>query len=184
MGNTVWPGLKGETGATSPDPRADEAEDVGALSGVTGLETSCGLFASLLLSVLSSGVELLRASLSFFPVLSTDSVRPGCGETELQELGLPVRGVTGLQVALGTRKPDLSPPVSFLSDDLEYGLKLDLSSAPMSLIFSGLDLLSLSETTAESLVEDGGSDFPIWEHVCARRASGLFLASNCENRQF
>lgn len=86
-------------------------------------------------------------------------------------------------MALGTRKLDLSPPVSFLSD-LAYGLKLDLSSAPMSLIFSGLDLQSLSEATAESLVEDGGSDLPIWEHVCARRARGLFLASSCENRQF
>lgn len=155
---------------------------MGTLSDVTGLETS---FASLLLlSVLPgvSGVELLRASLSFFPVLSPD-LSPGCGEMELQESGLPVRGVTGRQVALGTRKLVLSPLASFLSDDLAYGLKLDLSSAPMSLIFSGLDLLSLSEATAESFDEERGSDFPIWEHVCARRASGLFLASSCGNRE-
>ncbi len=140
------------------------------------LSDTSGLLVSL--SVLvpdASGV--LAASRSFFPVLSPE---PGRGETELQELGL--RGVTGRQE--DDRKHGLSAPVCFLSDDLAYGLKLDLSSAPMSLIFSGLDLQSLSEATAESLVADDRSDFPIWEHVCARRARGLFLASNCEHREF
>lgn len=156
------------------------------MSDGEGFEMSCGLFVSLLLSVLLgllgeelSGVELLFLSFSLLLVLSPDSARPGCGETELHELGLTVRGVLGRQVALGTRKPDLSPAESFLSDDLEYGLKLDLSSTPMSLIFSGLDFECLSEVTEESLAEDEESDFPIWEHVCASRASGLFLASNC-----
>lgn len=87
----------------------------------------------------------------------------------MQELGLPVLGVNGWQVALGTRKLVLSPLrlllESFLSDDLEYGLKLDLSSAPMSLIFSGPDLDSLSldpfDVTEDSLDEDGGSGLPI-----------------------
>ena len=31
-----------------------------------------------------------------------------------------------------------------------------------------------------ALDADGGSDFPIWEQVCASRASGLFLASSCK----
>lgn len=129
---------------------------------------SCGLFVSPLLSVLLglvgaelSGVEHLFVSFSLLLVLSPDSVRPGCGDAELHELGLTVRGVLGRQVALGTRKPDLSPPESFLSDDLEYGLKQDLSSTPMSLIFSGLDFESLSDVTEESLADDGESDFPI-----------------------
>lgn len=61
-------------------------------------------------------------------------------------------------------------------------MKLDLSSAPMSLIFSGPDLASLSLdpfwVTEDSLEEDGGSGLPICEHVCAKRAKGLFLASS------
>lgn len=89
---------------------------------------------------------------------------------EVQEFGVPVLGVNGWQVALGTRKPVLSPAEafedeSFFSDDLEYGLKLDLSSAPISLIFSGPDLESLSldpfAVTDDSLDEDGGSGLPI-----------------------
>lgn len=52
----------------------------------------------------------------------------------------------------------------------------------MSLIFSGPDLASLSLdpfwVTEDSLEEDGGSGLPICEHVCAKRAKGLFLASS------
>lgn len=99
------------------------------------------------------------------------------------ELGLPVRGVKGGQAALGTRNPDLSAELdSFLSGALEYGLKLDLSSAPMSLSFSGPDLDSLSDPLEEPVTEDSlegaGSGLPIWEHVWASRARGLFLASS------
>lgn len=116
-----------------------------------------------------SVVVVLLPSDSFFSSLSPALASAGSGETEVQELGLPVLGVNGWQVALGTRKPVLSPLrlllESFLSDDLEYGLKLDLSSAPMSLIFSGPDLVSLSldpfDVTEDSLDEDGGSGFPI-----------------------
>ncbi|TNN78516.1 hypothetical protein EYF80_011299 [Liparis tanakae] len=48
----------------------------------------------------------------------------GMGDAEVLELGLPVRGVNGWQVALGTRKPDFSPleapeDESFLSEGLE-----------------------------------------------------------------
>lgn len=138
------------------------------MSDGEAFKVSCGLLASMLLSELVllgfvvpelSGVELLFLSFSRLAILSPDSRRPGCGDAELQELGLTVRGVLGRQVALGTRNPDLSPLDSFLSEDLEYGLKLDLSSTPMSLIFSGLDLESLSEVIVESLAEE--SDFPI-----------------------
>ena len=90
------------------------------------------------------------------------------GDADVLELGLPVLGVNGWQVALGTRKPDLSPPEpfeSFLSEGLEYGLKLDLSSTPMSLSFKGPDLDSLSldpfDVTEDSLDEGGGSGLPI-----------------------
>lgn len=112
----------------------------------------------------------LLESLSFFssrsPVLASD----GSGDAEVQEFGLPVLGVNGWQVALGTRKPDLSPEEtpedeSFFSEDFEYGLKLDLSSAPMSLIFNGPDLDSFSvdpfDVTDDSFEEGGGSGLPI-----------------------
>lgn len=124
-------------------------------------------------------------------------------QAEALELGLPVLGVNGWQVALGTRNPDFSPaatpalgppeqppaPGSFFSaPGLEYGLKLDLSSTPMSLSFKGPDLESLSppeplEVTEESLEEGDGSGFPICEQVCAKRARGLFFASSCGNQK-
>lgn len=155
------------------------------MSDGESFEASSGLGASPLLSVLLglegaefSDVVLLFDSWSLLLTFTPHSVRPGCGDAEPQELGLIVLGVLDLQVAPGARKHALSPPESFLSDDFEYGLKLDLSSTPMSLILSGLDFESLSEVTEESLAEDE-SDFPIWEHVCASRARGLFLASSC-----
>lgn len=126
---------------------------------------------------------LAQCSVSFLSALSPEVLDSLEGGGVRGELGLPVLGVNGGQAALGTRNPDLSPDVdSFLSDCLEYGLKLDLSSAPMSLSFSGPDFASLSEAVEEPVTEDNlegvGSGFPIWEQVWARRARGLFLASS------
>lgn len=74
---------------------------------------------------LPSAVLTLLLSDSLFSSLSPVLPSAGRGETEVQELGLPVLGVNGWQVALGTRKPLLSPtrlPLlldSFFSDVLE-----------------------------------------------------------------
>lgn len=81
----------------------------------------------------------------------------------------------------------VAPGSFFSAPGLEYGLKLDLSSTPMSLSFRGPDLESLSppeplEVTEESLEEGDGSGFPICEQVCAKRANGLFFASSCGNQ--
>lgn len=142
-GKTVWPGLYGETGATSPAPRTveDEEEEIEVTDGESDVEV---LFPGGL-SWLPSGViplirwppvpsavaPLLVPSHSLFSSLSPALPSLGNGDTEVQELGLPVLGVNGGQVALGTRKPALSPvrlPLlllllllfdSFLSDDLE-----------------------------------------------------------------
>lgn len=67
---------------------------------------------------------LLLQSASFLSSLSPHFPSEGMGEAEVLECGLPVRGVNGWQVALGTRKPDFSPPEtpgdeSFLSEGLE-----------------------------------------------------------------
>lgn len=117
-----------------------------------------------------SVVPFLLQSDSFFSSRSPHFPSDGMGEAEVLEWGLPVRGVNGWQVALGTRKPDFSPAEtpedeSFLSDGLEYGLKLDLSSTPMSLSFKGPDLDSFSldpfGVTEDNLEEGGGSGLPI-----------------------
>lgn len=97
-----------------------------------------------------SGLELRRVSLLLLPARGA-SARP----LPLLELGLPVpeRGVSGLQMALPARAPLFSALESLLSGDLQYGWKLDLSSAPIWQIFRGLDL--------QSLPGEGGPDFPI-----------------------
>lgn len=72
---------------------------------------------------LLSVVLLLLLSDSFVSSLSPVLPSDGSGETEVHELGLPVLGVNGWQVALGTRKLVLSPLrlllESFFSEDLE-----------------------------------------------------------------
>lgn len=184
-GKTVWPGLYGETGATSPDPRmeAEEEEVTHEDSDVAALDPDvvswCWLTSTLIpaqLTLIRLWLALVGADPSQF-LLQSDSFfsslspfpSDGIGEAEVQEFGLPVLGVNGWQVALGTRKPVFSPldtaeDESFLSADLEYGLKLDLSSTPMSLSFKGLDFDSFSldpfDVTEESL-EGGWSDLPI-----------------------
>lgn len=68
-----------------------------------------------------SVVPFLLQSDSFLSSLSPH-LSLGMGDADVLELGLPVRGVNGWQVALGTRKPDFSPPdedESFLSEGLE-----------------------------------------------------------------
>lgn len=187
-GKTVWPGLYGETGATSPDPRteAEEEEVTHMDSDVAALDPDvvswCWLTSTLIPAQLTlirlwltlvgadpSEEQFLLQSDSFFSSLSPFP-SDGIGEAEVLEFGLPVLGVNGWQVALGTRKPDFSPfdtpeHESFLSDGFEYGLKLDLSSTPMSLSFKGPDLDSFSldpfDVTEESLEEGGGSGLPI-----------------------
>lgn len=188
-GKTVCPGLYGETGATRPDPRtaAEEAEDTEEDdSDVAALDPDvvswCWLTSTLIPPQLTlillwltpvapeaSVLQVLLQSASFFSSLSP-LASDGIGEAEVLEFGLPVPGVNGWQVALGTRKPDFSPletpeDESFLSAGLEYGLKLDLSSTPMSLSFKGPDFVSFSldpfDVTEESLDEGGGSGLPI-----------------------
>lgn len=71
-----------------------------------------------------SVVPFLLQSDSFLSSRSPHFPSDGIGEAEVLECGLPVRGVNGWQVALGTRKPDFSPletpeDESFLSEGLE-----------------------------------------------------------------
>lgn len=116
----MWPGLYGETGATSPAPRTEEEEEEEV--EVTDDESDVEVLDPGVLSWLPSGViplirwppvpsaePLLLPSHSFFSSLSPALPSLGSGDTEVQELGLPVLGVNGWQVALGTRKPVLSP---------------------------------------------------------------------------
>lgn len=128
----MWPGLYGETGATSPElSTEDDEEETDVESEVVVLDPDVfswlwppsDVIPLILWLPPPSVVVLLLPSDSFFSSLSAALASAGRGETEVQELGLPVLGVNGWQVALGTRKLVLSPLrlllESFLSDDLE-----------------------------------------------------------------
>ena len=115
---------------------------------------------------------------------------PGAGDLSPEDDEIGTRG--GMSLGAGARnEPDfplslLGEALSFLSDDLpssvlgELGLLSPLFELVLLLSFESLEAFSRG-----GMIDfDGVESLPMLLHVCASRASGLFLASNYKRNKW
>ncbi len=139
------------------------------------------------LCLLDVGVPLCSSLLDAFDVLGS----PGAGDLFAAELLMGTSGGMSLGATGARNDPDL--PLSLPGDERSFFSAADLPSS----FFGELGLLPsplLEELQRESLEAapslffsmggmmdlDGVESLPMLLHVCASRARGLFLASNCK----